>query len=227
SVRVEDGEVVVRRLPWGSPSRRLVAEFMVLACTLAGRFARDNGIPAVYRRQDPPDDPDAASEFEPGSRPHFFRMVRSMRRAVITTQPDFHYGMGVVGYTQVTSPLRRFQDMLVQIQLKGFLRHGRAPLDTDRILRIFGDLENRGDAITRTEREARRYFLLKALSRSKGAEETGEVLAVQGSRAIVELDRFGLEAPVPGGGRLKPGARVRLQVQDVDPRRDRINLRLA
>lgn len=227
SVRVENGEVIVRRLPWGSRSRRMVAEFMVLACTQAGRFARSNGIPAVYRRQDPPDDPDAASDLRPGSRSYFYRMVRSLRRAEITTQPDFHYGMGVMGYTQVTSPLRRFQDFVVHTQLKGFLKDGRPPMDTERVLRIFGDLETRGDAVTRTEREARRYYLLKALRQSEGDEEVGEVLVTQGSRAIVELEGTGLEVSVPGGGRLNPGARVRLKVLEVDPRRDRVSLRLA
>lgn len=227
SVRVEDGEIVVRRLPWASPSRRMVAEFMVLACTQVGRFARLNGIPAVYRRQDPPDDPDAASGLKPGTKPFFYRMVRSLRRAEITTQPDFHYGMGVEGYTQVTSPLRRFQDFAVQVQLKGFLKDGKAPMDRERILRIFGDLETRGDAVTRTEREARRYFLLKSLKPSEGTVVTGEVLATQGSRAMVELDANGLEVHVPGGGRLNPGAKVRLRILEANPRRDRVSVQLA
>ncbi|MBL6974109.1 MAG: RNB domain-containing ribonuclease [Deltaproteobacteria bacterium] len=227
SVRVEEGEIVIRRLPWASPSRRMVAEFMVLACTQVGRFARQNGIPAVYRRQNPPDDPDAASELKPGTRPYFYRMVRSLHRAEITTQPDFHYGMGVVGYTQVTSPLRRFQDFAVQVQLKGFLKDGKAPMDTERILRIFGDLETRGEAVSRTEREARRYFQLKSLKASEGAVEIGEVLATQGSRAVVALDVTGLEVHIPGGGRLNPGAKVMLRILEADPRRDRVSVQLA
>ena len=227
SVRVEGGEVVCRRLPWDSPGRRLVAEFMVLACTQTGDFARHNGIPTVYRRQSPPDDRNATAGLKPGTRAYAFRAVRSLRRAELTTQPDLHWGLGVVGYTQVTSPLRRFQDFIAHVQLKGFVRHGRAPLDTDRILRMFGDLESRCEAVLQTEREAKRYFLLKYLKRSIGGDVTGEVVAVTGSRAIVALDETGLELPLPGAGHLALGTHVVVRVREVDPRRDRVSLTLA
>jgi len=227
SVRVENGDVVVRRLPFESCSRRMVTEFMVLACTMAGGFARENSIPVVYRRQDPPDDKDAAGGLDRGSRAWTWRVIRSLHRAELTTSPDFHYGMGVVGYTQVTSPLRRFQDFAVHVQLKGFLRDGRILLGQDTLMRIFGDLETRGADVIRTEMDAERYFLLKALRKCVGMDVEGEVVTTRGTRAIVELDETGLRLPVPGGRGLNPGTRVEVKVLEVDPRRDRVSLRLS
>lgn len=227
SVRVENGEVVLRRLPWESPARRLVAEFMVLACTQAGAFARANGIPTVYRRQNPPDDRNATQGLKPGTRAFAYRMVRTLRRAELTTNPDFHFGLGVVGYTQVTSPLRRFQDFIEHVQLKGFLRTGRAPLDTDALLRVFGELEGRAEALTQVEREAKRYFTLKYLKRFENQDVAGEVVAALGSRGIVSLDETGLELPVAGAGHLALGTRVVVRVREVDPRRDRVTLGLG
>lgn len=224
AVRVNDGEPEVHRLAHESPARRLVSEFMILACSMAGRFARDHGIPAVYRRQNPPDDRSVLEGLVPGSRASTFRLLRALRRAEMTTQPDFHWGLGVVGYTQVTSPLRRFQDFIAHAQIKGFLRDGRPPLDTDELLRVFGDLEARADALTLTEREAKRYWLLKFLERFEGDEVAGEVVAAQGSRALVELDETGLVLPVPGLGHVAPGTAVRVRVREVDPRRDRVSL---
>jgi len=231
SVRVEEGEVLVRRLPWDSPARRLVGEFMVLACTLAGRFARENGIPVVYRRQNPPqaspDDRRNGPAPKAGTRAFAYRVLRSLRRAEPTTQPDFHWGLGVVGYTQVTSPLRRFQDFLAHVQIKGFIRAGRAPLDAEHLLRAFGDLEGRADALIQAEREAKRYYLLKALKRCLGQDVTGEVVDTRGSRAVVELDETGLDLPVPGAGHIAVGTPVRVRVHEVSPRRDRVVLALA
>ncbi|HOI09077.1 MAG TPA: RNB domain-containing ribonuclease, partial [Myxococcota bacterium] len=129
--------------------------------------------------------------------------------------------------TQVTSPLRRFQDFVVHAQIKGFLRDGRPPLDTDELLRVFGDLEAKADALTQTEREAKRYWLLKVLKRSEGAEVGGEVVGTQGSRALVDLDDTGLVLPVPGLGHVAPGTPVRVRVREVDPRRDRVSLGVA
>lgn len=224
SVRVLDGVPVLKRQAADSPARRLVQEFMVLACSQAGRFARENGIPLVYRKQSPPDDKDAAAGLPPGSKAWAFRMLRSLKRAELSTTPEPHFGLGVIGYSQVTSPLRRFQDFLAHVQLKGFLRERKAPLDTERILRAFGDLEAQADALLMTEREAKRYWILKWLARSIGREVEGEVVAVQGSRALVELDETALVLPVPGMGHLAPGSRVRARVREVDPRRDRVTL---
>lgn len=225
SVRVVDGEVRVRRLQ-ASPARRLVAEFMVFACTQAGRFAREHGIPVVYRRQGPPDGP-LPPDLVPGSKAWAYRMLRAMKRAELTVHPEPHFGLGVIGYTQVTSPLRRFQDFVVHVQLKGFLHDGRAPLDSNHILTMFGDLEGRAEARIQVEREARRYFLLKYLKKFEGSEVAGEVVATQGHRAVVELSETGVEVAVNGAGHLPLGSEVRLRVLDVQPRRDRISVRLA
>ncbi len=226
SVRVVDGEVRVRRLRGDSPARRLVAEFMVFACTQAGRFAREHGVPVVYRRQGPPDRP-LPADLAPGSKAWAYRVVRALRRAELSVHPEPHFGLGVTGYTQVTSPLRRFQDFIVHAQLKGFLRDGRAPLDSDRILAMFGDLEGRAEARVQVEREARRYYILKYLTSFEGADVAGEVVATQGNRAVVELSDTGLEVWLNGAGHLPLGSEVRLRVLEVHPRRDRIAVRLA
>ncbi len=226
TVRVVDGEIRVRRVPGHSRARRLVAEFMVFACTQAGRFAREHGVPVVYRRQGPPDN-EVPPDLVRGSKAWAYRMVRLMKRAEMSVHPEPHFGLGVTGYTQVTSPLRRFQDFVVHAQIKGFLCHGRAPLDAAQILAMFGDLEERAEARVQVEREARRYFLLKYLASFLGSEVAGEVVAVQGNRAVVELLETGLEVFVQGAGRLPLGAEVRLKVLEVHPRRDRLLVRLA
>ncbi len=226
SVRVVEGRIRLATLSRESDSRRLVSEFMVLACTEAGRFAMTHDIPIVYRRQAPPEDPTATVGLVPGTRAYAYRMVRSLRRAELTTQPALHFGLGVVGYTQVTSPIRRFQDYLSHIQLKGFLEQGHPPFDASDILRMFGDLESRVDTLVGVEREARRYWLMKALQECEGRVVDGEIVAVTGSRGIVNLDETGLDLPLPGAGHLTPGMRVKVRVIEVSPRQDRAVLAL-
>ena len=223
-VRVIDGKPQLHRIEHDSAARRLVSEFMILACTLAGRFAKEHDIPVVYRRQPPPDDKTALGEWDPTSKASTLKLLRSMRKAELTTQPDFHWAMGVVGYTQVTAPLRRFQDYVVHGQLKGFINDGVAPLNTQELLKLFGDLEARGEALSATEREARRYWLLKYLKQYEGQEVSGEVVSTQGSRAMVQLDETGLNLTVTGFGHVDLGTKVQVVVRSVDPRRDRVFL---
>ncbi|MBP7124845.1 RNB domain-containing ribonuclease [Myxococcota bacterium] len=225
TVRVIEGRIVLKRQSSSSAARRLVQEFMVLACTLAGRLAREEGIPVVYRRQDPPEERANRDEAAPpGTRAWLWQRLRTLRRAEWTSRPEFHYGLGVVGYAQVTSPLRRFQDFLTHGQLRGWLLEGRAPLSTEDLLRRFGDLEAQGEALTLVEREGRRYWLLRYLEPFAGQVVEGEVVGRQGSRALVELAETMLVAPVPGLGHLALGSPVQVRVREVDPRGDRLVL---
>lgn len=224
-VKVVDGAPVVTRISYWSLSRRLVSEYMILACALAGRFSRKNDIPVVYRRQDPPD-MDVSEKLKglrPGSRAWFYSLLRTMKRGELSTIPGSHYSLGVVGYTQVTSPLRRFQDFLAHVQIKGFLSVGRAPVDSDTLVRMFAELEARSEVVARVEREARRYWTMKYLKGFEGKQVEGEVVYRAGSRVLVELDDTGLVLPVTAGG-ATPGSRLRLNVLDVDPRRDQAML---
>ena len=50
-----DGRIVLDRMERDSTSRRLVTETMVLAGELAARFCIERGLPAIYRRQPPPE----------------------------------------------------------------------------------------------------------------------------------------------------------------------------
>lgn len=227
SVRVVGGEIVVKRIKADSPSRRLVSEFMVFACTQAAQFARENGIPVVYRRQSPPEQHADIDGLTPASKPWIYKMMRIMKRAELSIHPEPHFGLGVSAYTQVTSPLRRFQDFVVHWQITRFLKDGKAPLSADDILQMFGDLEERGEARAHIEKEAKRYFLLKYLQRLEGCELRGEVLAIQGKRAIVELTDTCLEVPVLGASDLPLGTEVKVRISEVQPRRDKIVVRLA
>ncbi|HPB51774.1 MAG TPA: ribonuclease catalytic domain-containing protein [Myxococcota bacterium] len=229
SVKVVDGRPMVRHLPRTSRSRRLVAEFMILAGAVAGRFARQNGIPVVYRRQDPPDGDvtERLKGLPAGSRALSYTMLRTLKRGELTTIPGFHYSLGVVGYTQVTSPLRRFQDFLAHLQIKGFLKDGVAPMDQDKLMAVFGELEARSELVTRVEREARRYWTLKYLQTFTGSRVDGEVVSRIGARVLVELSDTGLVLPLSGAGNIQPGSPITVVVREVDPRRDHVTLNVA
>jgi len=188
-------------------------------------YLREQGIPVVYRRQDPPEDRGGREPTAPpGSRAFAWQRLRTMRRAEWTGTPAFHYGLGVEGYAQVTSPLRRFQDFLTHRQIRGWLEEGRPPLAAEDLIRWFGDLEAQGEALVQVEREGKRYWLLRSLEPLVEQVVEGEVVAQQGSRALVELVETMLMAPVSGLGHLALGTLVQVRIREVDPRGDRLVL---
>jgi hypothetical protein len=122
-----------------SPSQRLVSELMVLAGRVASRFAVERGIPLLHRGQERPTAGKGVVEELEQLKDEFGQIdsLEVEKRAVrfapgrVSTTPARHSIMGIVddyGYTQATSPLRRFSDMVGHWQIKSALLPSRHPL---------------------------------------------------------------------------------------------------
>ncbi|KAI0029350.1 hypothetical protein K488DRAFT_88824 [Vararia minispora EC-137] len=117
-------------------ARAVVAEAAKIACTVASMFALERGLPMVRRAMKPPLCGDPA-ELErllsmrdaTGCVPEQELLKTetfSWRGVYETVAPDAHWGLDVpegLGYARVSSPLRRYVDMLHHWQLKHALLH--------------------------------------------------------------------------------------------------------
>ena len=123
-----------------SGARNIIAKAMVAAGRVASRFFRDRGIPALRRAVGPlyceqrgGVEALLAARDENGT----IKVVDSLSKGVLAppaeyiTTPGPHSLMGVPageGYARVTSPLRRFVDMLAHWQIKHALLHPEQPV---------------------------------------------------------------------------------------------------
>ncbi|MDQ2694862.1 MAG: RNB domain-containing ribonuclease, partial [Pseudomonadota bacterium] len=144
-IRVTGGRVDIRPLP-RLGSRVMVSEAMLMAGEAAARFALDRGIPFPFTTQDPPD------VYNPGEGlAGAYAMRRSLKRRQHKSVPGPHSGLGLSAYAQVTSPLRRYLDLVAHQQLGAYLR-GRGLLETQAMVERVGAAE----AVTATVRQAER-----------------------------------------------------------------------
>jgi len=90
--------------------KQLVQKFMGASCEFAGNFAKENGIPFIYRMQE---DRGSPAKFSP--------------------TPGKHVCLKSDSYAQVTSPLRRWGDLINQHQLVAFLSGSQLPFDKEAI----------------------------------------------------------------------------------------------
>ena len=202
-VRVRGDEIEVTVLDNASPGRTLVAEFMVLSNFVAARYAAMNRIPNIYRVQ-PQLGGDLASQ-----------------RPRLSLHPEYHAGIGLDFYAQLSSPIRRYADLVLQRQLLGALKNRdreTPPLYTDdELLTVLAGAENAEASGRDLERRAKRYWILRYLERHA---QDGQILAyVAREGQSAELADFAVRGTLHGAPTLPNQMPIMVQVSRVDPLR--------
>lgn len=87
---------------------------------------------------------------------------RLLTRAVLTTKPSPHMGMALQSYTNCTSPLRKYSDFLVHLQIKAALNGAPAQLVDAKIL---GQLMERLAVSRSATQEAERWLASNYVSK--------------------------------------------------------------
>jgi exoribonuclease-2 len=209
SVRVRDGEVVIRPLP-RLRSRALVMDAMLMAGEAAARFCRDREIPIPYATQPAPDKVE-----EPADMAAMYAYRRRFKPSRLVGEPGPHFGLGLPLYTRATSPLRRYSDLLVHQQIRASLA-GAAPLDAQQVAERVGEAESAAAAVRRAERLSNQHWKLVFLRANPDWRGEGVVVDKEDKRAVVLIPELAMETRV----RLKTdpplNARVRLAPREID-----------
>ncbi|MBM4275339.1 MAG: VacB/RNase II family 3'-5' exoribonuclease [Deltaproteobacteria bacterium] len=217
-VKVEDQE---------TPSRQLVAEAMVLANRLAAAHLAEGKTPAIYRSQPEPREPMRRKEgktlFE------LWQDRRNLSRVVMDLTPQPHWGLGLNCYTMVTSPIRRYLDLVIHRQLLAVLAGGPPAYqreDLEEIINVI-DPAMRRAGILKTRRL--RYWLLKYLMGKVGQKMPALVLEALPHRCRLMFPELLLEFffPAPATVKLTPGDTIQVRLDRVSPREDQIKVSLA
>ncbi len=100
-----------------TPAHSLVSEAMILMGFVISDFLIKNNIPAPFRSQKINCDANEILERNSSSLIKFSILKQYIGRSFISRKPNRHETLGLESYTQVTSPLRRYIDLIIQKQL--------------------------------------------------------------------------------------------------------------
>jgi exoribonuclease-2 len=106
-----------------------------------------------------------------------------------------HAGLGMALYSQATSPLRRYMDLVAHQQLRAHLR-GDELLGTQAILERIGAAEAVSGDVRRAERLARQHWTMVYLLQQGRWEGEGILVDKTGSRGTVLIPELDLEPRV-------------------------------
>jgi exoribonuclease-2 len=118
-----------------------------------------------------------------------------MRPRALSLKPSLHQGLGLDVYTQVTSPLRRYTDLLAHQQIRAVLR-GQGPLGEDEVLLRMGAAGAAMAAAAQAERASRTHWTLAYLEDKIGSSWEGVVLEKKGSLARLLIPALGLDTQI-------------------------------
>ncbi|WP_407426505.1 ribonuclease catalytic domain-containing protein [Treponema sp.] len=192
-------------------STEVVREAMVLAGEGAARFAFKNNIPFPFISQDVPEIPKDIPEGLAGQ----FRLRKCMRKRNVNVTPSSHAGLGVGMYSQVTSPLRRYGDLLGHEQLRSFLK-GEKLMDKDTMLMRMSEGDAAMQASKKAERNSRTHWTLVYLLQHP--DWSGQAVCVdkQAGRALYFIEQFGMETTIGGEAPVDLNGKVTLKAGKID-----------
>ncbi len=208
-LRVSGDRVLIEPLP-RLRSRLLVAEAMVMAGEAAARFALERDLPFPFATQEAAE----ASDREPVGLAAMYALRRNLRPRQYRSQPGPHGGLGLEVYTQVTSPLRRYLDLVAHQQLRAFLRGGER-LDAQALVERVGAAETAAAGVRRTERLSRLHWTLVYLQRHPGWRGEGVLVEKRLPRGTVLIPSLALEARVKVAGDVEPDTVLPLRLTGV------------
>ncbi len=189
SFYIRGEEVEIRRRRRDAPIDRIVAEMAILANSLWGKLLADHGVSGLYRSQ-------------------------AVGRVKMSTHPLEHQGLGVAQYAWCTSPLRRYVDLVNQMQLVAVL-NGETPAfvqnDTS-LFAILSAFEARYTSVNEYQQTMERYWCLRWV-----AQQPRRRLEATGIRDdTVRLMEAPLYFRVSGGPPLAAGQRLLVDVLEWD-----------
>ncbi|HXJ52171.1 MAG TPA: RNB domain-containing ribonuclease [Burkholderiales bacterium] len=189
SFHVEDGRVRIVPRKRGAPLDKLVSEMMILANTSWGELLAERDVAGIYR-------------------------VQSTGKVRLSVHPEPHEGLGVSCYAWMSSPLRRYVDLVNQWQLIAAVGGQRAPFsrNSDALLAALRAFEVTYARYDEHQRAMETYWVLRWLEQEAIRSLEGVVLREN----LVRMEGAPLVTRVPSLPVLDPGTRVRLEVGQMD-----------
>ena len=183
-----------------SRSRSLIEEMMIIANRVAGLFGREHNIPVAYRGLSTTIPTSLIDQAQSLHLSGVKQLPSSISRQILSTSggwllqqsttPKAHELLGITaesgGYVQVTSPMRRYLDVLAHWQFGAFLRGDQMPFSLD-------DLSGTGEysLLQASRRLFRRRFFSQRYSQFYAAHAVSQLLVDPTGIASTHLEFIG------------------------------------
>jgi len=223
SIKVDDKKHInIISRDTSSRSEHIVSELMILANKTAAEYLNKKGVPAIYRTQTESDFGDI--EQTNNDTVYRFLMLRKMKPLELSLKSKPHASLGVDTYCQITSPIRRYTDLVLQRQLIDALQNKDPTYNTEEMMDELSFLE-RSRILTKIQSRREWYWLLKYLEKHDKEPIRAIVLEVRERDILVEFPDFGSQMAVKVTQKTVPGEEIKLSPTVINPWTGTLRLR--
>jgi exoribonuclease-2 len=164
------------------------------------------------------------TEYDPVA---FINEVRKIKRTRLSTHPQPHTGLGLELYTQVSSPIRRYADLVIQRQLAAHVEGRAFPYSQEELFEVVGTVDRTAYQNRQLEREENRHWLLEYVKRNLMDEPHTATVVQQSGRVIfAELTAIGERGLLHAQTPVKVGDCVDVRIKDIRPQKSEFILQV-
>ncbi|KAL1804753.1 hypothetical protein ACET3Z_027821 [Daucus carota] len=210
------------------PAMRLVSEMMILCGEAVATFGSCNNIPLPYRGQPQSDIDLSAYAHLPEGPVRTSAIIKIMRAAEMDFRKPIRHGiMGLPGYVQFTSPIRRYMDLLAHYQVKAFIRGESPPFSAGQLEQMSSNVNMQAKVAKKLFNSSLRYWILEYLRRQPKEKRFRALILkfVKDRIAALLLTEVGFQATAWVSVGSQIGDEVVVRVAEADPRDDSLSLK--
>jgi hypothetical protein len=152
-----------------SPASMVVQEFMIIAALVFAKYCHERNIPVLFKSQTKPE-----FDFEPSFNNEVFfttkdslMLIRKLTAGALTTMPSENYTANSQLYAQLTSPIRRANDLINHIQFKSFVKDKKAFFQESYLSSLAEEISKKQITARRLSRMDFRFWM-QQMMRNKG-----------------------------------------------------------
>jgi exoribonuclease-2 len=175
-----------------SESRKLVAEMMVIAGRVIAQYANENKISIPFLTQEVGSfSEDIIQNKENLTATQAFQATRCFKQSKITPKTSLHAGLGLSCYVRVTSPIRRYLDLLTQQQLVRFINN-QTTLDDAKVKQRITQVNAVISRVNKATKQSIEHFKCLFLKQNNNWRGKGIIVDLNGNKATLLIPEIAM-----------------------------------
>lgn len=215
-------KIILNRYP-KTPAHECIEELMILANSIIAKYVIQNDQFCIFRTQQILDRKilQEALEIE---NPHVrnYKLRSALGKSEYSTRPAPHASLGLPYYTQATSPIRRFFDIVTQYQALTIFSK-LVPLSEDQIKSLITNAIPHLETFHSVQKESKRFYILKYLLQENINELDGVIVNSIPNGYICDVPDFDMLCVARSSKSIKIGSQVKLRVDGIQPEKSSIH----